>query len=369
MEQSKITRRDFLKLAAGLFALPITGPADKALFLGAEMSQTPSPLTDLLVLRTDNTPFEIVYLDRFGQPDYDIPAEHKTLNDILIDVPLTHLKRQLPLIKKDIILDSPKPEVKLPLPHMTGTPQDFYITLDWDTLVRGNGKYGMLLDKKSSDIISTYAYSDRNGISPNKLWNVLTGLSAIVRWQKENGPMKEGYIYSFLSSTGITKRAYLDYQPNISYAGGVCAIVSVLSKARFLAGECGAAEEVYRALHKPAVQYWANPLDPGITKANSDASTSFEIGSEPSNPINVDYRFRTLDEPIYLSVKAFCEHDEKPTRAHQDKPSDARLSFSITFQRMPPDNDEYERLRKTLDDYAHFHGYGDYDLNRIHRKD
>lgn len=352
MVNERLSRRDFLNLSThGVVALPLLS------HLGKESSEDePLPLTDLPALFTDETPVQIIYLDRHGNPSKleEEKPHWKTLSGIPLDI-LTPLR---PLRSGTLGLEW---SIYYPfawtakLPHITGSPTDVMVIAGWGERDKIEVLNGSLLRKKG-DLVSTYAYSEQRNINAQKIYNLLTILSVIAERQKDFGPLLPDEEFSYLRDTNLTTAPYSKYKVNGYWAGGVCASVSTLSKAVLIAQAGGYTEITKRSVHTTPLQYWASPLDPGITKANSDATVFFRV-PEPLSYSNVDFRFKLKPDspPLYFSFRAMLEMDPKPHRNHWQQPGDARLSFSISLQKNEPLEDEEEQLLNLRATYEEFH--------------
>jgi len=332
------------------------------------------PLRDLPVFWVWNAPALITPLTRSGQPiDPTLPEnaefvpEWVQLSNMPLDV--------LPPIRPEPGLEVPRefhPLGSVPwvadVPHLTGLqPTLMKVVVGYGEI--GTPPYywnGTLMGK--SGIVSTYAFTDQIRIYPSKIYNILTALAAISEWQEEHGPLMPGEIYSYLEMTGVTDRnadqflvgGYLE-------AGGICASVTTISKTIFIAESLGYTEVAMRFLHAPNIQYAENPLDPAITKRNSDATVGFIPGRPADWEANGDYRFRIAEDspPLYLSFAAEVVPGDAPIGAeyparHRTQPADARIVFTVTLTTWEPNFDrEQERLLELREIYAQFHGFDD----------
>jgi len=167
-----------------------------------------------------------------------------------------------------------------------------------------------------------------------------------------------GEEFSYFKMTNVIERVYEDYkQSSVYWAGGICATSTAISKAVFLAGAKGYTQELRRTRHLPHLEYWVSPLDPGITKANSDASVLFRLESEIDDRRNVDYRFKVREDsvPIYFSFNAHLDYDKEPNKSDFYPPADARFTFTVTLQKEAPQEDQEEALLAMREEYSEFH--------------
>ena len=349
----EISRREFIKLAGKSF-LGLSLPNRSLEATEHEVE----PLTDLPIIYTENTPIRITYLDYRGKP---LPA-HQPEWRILSGVPVDILTPITPISAIELGVqpqeDSPTVWVAK-LPHVTGSPFEI-------TAVVGSGEARLInnfngkIQNKGQEVISTYAYSEQPYIYANKIWNDLTALAAISSWQKQHGPLMPGEEFSYFKTTNVIERVYEDYmQSSVYWAGGICATSTAISKAVFLAGAKGYTEELRRTRHLPHLEYWASPLDPGITKANSDASVLFRLDSEIDDRRNVDYRSRVREGsiPVYFSFNAHLDYDKEPNKSDYYPPADARFTFTVTLQKEAPQENQEEALLALREEYAGFHQY------------
>lgn len=362
MAKERLSRRDFLKVAGGASLAPLL--------------KERRPMTELPVMWTKGTPLRAEQLTRGGwRMDYTAPGYEMYKPDWIkvSGMPfdfLTPIRPEPDLeVPEEMEPLGPVPWVA-DLPHVTGLQP---------TLLKAIVGYGLpgrpprylnvaYESKEASDIVSTYAFTDRLRIYPSKIYNILTAFYSIAEWQKKNGPMLPGNTYSYLEMTGAANRnaeryltgGYLD-------AGGICAGVATLSKTSFIAQHRGLTEEVMRFLHKPNIQYAENPLDPGITKENSDATVSFVIGRPATHKDNGDFKFEIEETslPLYFSFAAHTRLNKEPIyknspARHSVQPADARLTFSVSLVKKRPDFDaEMERLLSLREEYARFHNFTD----------
>ena len=359
MENERLSRRDFLKVAG-------KGVAALALHLPTSAERlTQGPLTDLPKFITNNTPVYIETLTKGGTPiDSTLPGdsfyypEWVNFSGLPLDI-ITPIRPerayQVPGALGPVawIAD---------VPHATGIyPPLMHVVVgfshDEARMEIMNGS----LKRKNEDIVATYAFSDRSRIYPSKIYNILTALTCISEWQQENGPLSPGNVYSYLEMSGVIHRnadrfligGFID-------AGGVCASVTTMSKCVFLTSTMGLTEEVTRVTHSPHLQYGENPLDRAITRANSDATVEWY-------PLHSDYRFRVLPEspPLYFSFSADVVLNEEPVNRtsparHRNWPPDARLTFTISLSKTPPDYaKEQQALTLLRSQYEEFHNFDD----------
>jgi len=335
------------------------------------------PLDSLPVFWTRDAPVLIEQLTRGGNPIgeavFSVNEQFAPVWTVLSEVPLDIL----PPIHPEPGLQVPsefRPMGPVPwvadVPHVTGLQPTLM------KVVVGYGDYGqppshwngVLMGKPAAGIVATYAFTDRTRIYPSKIYNILTALAELSRWQEENGPLVPGETYSYLEMTGIVDRNAGEFLTGgFLLAGGVCASVSTLSKTIFLAESLGYTDVVMRFRHEPDIQYAENPLDPAITKLNSDATVGFVLGHPADYFENADYRFRVAESspPLYLSFGAAVIPDEDPIdpaapSRHRRQPADARLVFTISLVTTPPDfAAEQAQLLALRNRYADFHNFDD----------
>ena len=341
----ELSRRDALKLSA-IFGTALLAPRME------KMKSTPRPLTNLPVLYTYNVPIKIDFLNS------DI-SELAVLNDVAIDIlppiyPIHHTTLGIePFLDMQYAWATK-------LPHITGSPSEITAVVGWgdEGLYRHiNGS----LKGKNKENISTYAYTEKKYTYANKIWNDLTAYAAIAKWQKEHGPILPGETFSFIEMTDIRKRLKKDYKMGIQFmGGGICATVSTLSKSIVLSSSRGYTEILKKYLHHPDFQYWASPLDPGITKENSDATVYFELDSILKYK-DADFVFKVKEyspSPIYLSFSANLFYDNEPMpKRDRRNGADARITFSATVKTTPPAIDEEAFLINLRQEYADFHQF------------
>ena len=356
MEKEKLSRRDFLKSA-------FFGAAALAMPKSIEL-QEKGPLSELPKFITNNSPVYVETLTKGGSPI--VPAEGEeylapewiSLDNMPLDI-LTPVRPQKGLKVPGAL--GPVAWVA-DIPHSTGIyPPLMHAVVGFS---RDESRIDTLtgtFQGKEGDIVATYAFSDRSRIYPSKIYNILTALECISEWQEENGPLTPGNVYSYIDMSGVTRRnaerfvigGFID-------AGGVCASVTTMSKCVYLASARGLTQEVARTMHKPELRYGENPLDPAITKLNSDATVEWW-------PLHADYKFKLKDTtaPLYFSFKAHLVLNEKPTNPqsparHRSWPSDARLTFTVSLCKNAPNfKAEQESLVALRDQYEKFHNFND----------
>ncbi len=357
MEKEKLSRRDFLKVA-GAAALSLGVPSSKEF-------EVREPLMDLPKFITNNTP---VYIETLTRGGYAIDT---TLPENFLYAPEWVRFDNMPLdiitpIRPDRTLEVPAALGPVAwvadVPHATGIyPPLMHVVVGFSRDELKMETVTGSLRGKNEDIVATFAFSDRTRIYPSKIYNILTVLDCISEWQQENGPLTEGNTYSYLEMSGVIHRnaerfligGYID-------AGGICASVTTMSKCVFLSSALGLTEEVARHTHSPHLQYGENPLDRAITKENSDATVEWY-------PNHYDYRFRLLPgcPPLYFSFSAHLVLNDEPTNPnsparHRSWPSDARLTFTISLKKTPPDYAaEQELLHNLKQRYENFHFFND----------
>lgn len=356
MEKEKLSRRDFLKsalLGAAVFVVP------KSIEL-----QEKTPLAQLPKFIAHNTPVYIETLTRDGgrinpeAAEAYLAPEWVSLDNMPLDI-LTPIRPQRNLQVPGAL--GPVAWVA-DVPHATGIhPPLMHVVVGFS---RDESRIEQLtgsLEGKDGNVVATYAFSDRSRIYPSKIYNILTALDCISEWQEQNGPLTPGNNYSYIEMSGVTRRnaerfligGYID-------AGGVCASVSTMSKCVFLASSRGLTQEVARTMHKPSLRYGENPLDPAITKLNSDATVEWY-------PLHADYQFKLLPgtAPLYFSFNADLVLNEEPHNSqsparHRSWPSDARLTFTISLTKNAPDyKAEQQKLLSLRDEYDKFHNFND----------
>lgn len=341
----ELSRRDVLKLSV-VFGSVMLAPRTEGLEL------PPQPLTNLPILFTRNVPIKIDF------PNSSI-SEWATVNSVPLDI----LPPIYPIHHKTLGIEpflGMQYAWMAKLPHITGSPAEITAVVGWgdEALYRHfNGS----LRGKLREYISTYAYTEKQYTYATKIWNDLTSYAAIAKWQKEHGPILPGETFSFLNMTNIRERLKKDYKMGIQFmGGGICATASTLSKSIVLSSTRGYTEILKKHLHHPDFQYWASPLDPGITKANSDATVYFETDPLLSYK-DADFVFKVKEDspsPIYLSFSAsiFFNNEPMPKRDRYYG-ADARLTFSATVQTIPPTIDEEAFLLSLRQEYADFHQF------------
>ena len=365
----RINRRQFLQVAGrSLAAIPL---------ISAEGGKETAPLTDLPILHTQNTPIFIENLTRGGrQVDATIPGnemyspEWMRISNMPFDI-LTPIRPE-PNLEVPAELE---PQGSIPwvadIPHVIGLqPTLLKAVVGYsDSPEKIQRFIGRIQAKnKASSIISTHAFTDRLRIYPSKIYNILTVLSEIAAWQKENGPFMPGQTYSYLEMSGAPDRNRAKYLIGGHLeAGGICATVTDMSKTIYLASSLGFTQEVMRFLHEPNIQYSENPQDPGITKANSDATVSWVLDRPANYPSNGDYKFKLVEgsPSLYFSFRADTVLNEIPINPkhparHRVQPADARIMFTISLTKIKPGFDEeIERLLSLREEYSAFHNFND----------
>jgi hypothetical protein len=341
----ELSRRDALKLSAILGSAMLAPRMEK-------VEHTPQPLTDLPVLFTYNTPIKIDF------PNSDV-SEWATLSNVPVDI----LPPIYPIRCSSLNIE---PYIDLQyawvakLPHITGSPAEVSAIVAWGDEAFYRHFNGSLRGKKG-EYISTYAYTEKQYTYATKIWNDLTAYAAIAKWQKEHGPILPGETFSFLDMTNIRERLRKDYKMGLQFmGGGICATASTLSKSVVISSSRGYTEILKKHLHHPDLQYWVSPLDPGITKENSDATVYFETDPYLSYK-DADFIFKVKEDspsPIYLSFSASIHYDNNPMpRRDRYLGADARLTFSATVTTTPPAIDEESFLLDLRKEYADFHEF------------
>lgn len=349
----EISRREFLKLSGITMASAFAPKSDFG-----ENGET-EPLTGLPLLYTQDTPIQITFLKPDGTINRFAEKEWLKLSDTPVDIlpPIT------PIHHSSLGIE---PQYGFPyawttkLPHVTGSPTELLAVVAWgdSALYR---QFNGSLSGKNGEIVSTYLYTEKANTYANKIWNDLTSYAAIARWQKNHGPLMPGEEFSFIKETELRDRIFKDYKRGLQlWAGGICATASTLSKAIFLASNRGYTDILRRSLHIPSLQYWASPLDPGVTKENSDATIYFQ-----DDPLrwweDADLTFRVREDApssIYLSFAAQLSLDEKPlTGKDISLGADARCTFSASVKKTPPRIDEEEALLSLRAKYSEFHQF------------
>lgn len=372
MANKEISRRAFIKTVAGLTGGIVAELALPKMLV--EASTEKEVLTNLPVLYTHNTPVHIEHLTRTGNPiDTSSIANSKYAPDwiTISGMPLDILTPIRPESSKGIPNALGPIAWVTDIPHVTGLQPPVLKAV----VAYGGPDYhpisinGSLYGKEQTDIVSTYAYSDKIRIYPAKIYNLLTAFASISEWQSQNGPLMPGKTYSYLEMSGVTKRNYDRYINLNKYldAAGVCASVSTLSKAIFIAEAKGLTSIVQRFLHKPEHRYSENSLDPAITKLNSDATVEWVLGSEETYMWNSDFKFKIEphSSPLYLSFGAHLKLDNDPINPkhparHKMQPADARLTFTVSLVKNKPDYDkEISSLLSLRKEYSNFHNFAD----------
>ncbi len=341
----EMSRRDALKLSVVFGSAMLVRQKE-----GFEL--TPQPLTDLPVFFTYNTPIMIDF------PNSSV-SEWITLNNVPLDILPPIYPIHYKTLGVEPFLDMQYAWMAK-LPHITGSPAEVSAIVAWGDETFYRYFNGSLRGKKG-EYISTYAYTEKQYTYATKIWNDLTAYAAIAKWQKEHGPILPGETFSFLDMTNIRKRLREDYKMGLQFmGGGICATASTLSKSIVLSSARGYTEILKKHLHHPDLQYWASPLDPGITKANSDATVYFE-----TDPLlkykDADFIFKVKENslsPIYLSFSASLFFDNEPIpRRDRYYGADARLTFSSTVRTTPPVIDEEAFLLDLRKEYTNFHQF------------
>lgn len=347
-----MSRREFFKLSGVCGAAAVVSSIE-----GVEVP--PPPLTNLPTLFTYNTPLKIDFLGTYADPKEKSDPEWVIMNNIALDIlppvyPIHYSKLGVEPLHGYQYAWGVK------LPHITGSPTEITAVVAWGDRFfyrRFNGS----LEGKRGDIVSTYAYTEQRRTYSTKIWNDLTVFAALAKWQKEHGPIMPGETFSFIEMSDLRERLHKDYKMGIAtMGGGICAAVSTLSKSIFLSSARGYTEILRRYVHRPYYQYWASPLDPGITKRNSDATVYFKL--DPMLKYrDVDFTFKVKEDspaPVYLSFAAHLDYD-KESKSGRDRnyDADARFSFSITVRTTPPTIDEEASLLGLRSEYAEFHEF------------
>lgn len=373
MANKEISRRDFIKTVAGLgIALGAELALPKKL---VEASKEKEALTNLPVFYTHNTPIYIKHLTVTGNPiDTSSTRNSKFAPDWInvsgmpLDI-LTPIRSE----KSDGIPGALGPFAWVAdIPHVTGLQPP---VLKAVIAYGGHCAYpshinGYLFGKEQSNMISTYAYTDKIKVYPAKIYNILTALSSISEWQSKNGPFMPDKTYSYLEMTGVTKRnsdQYINLK-NYLNAAGICASVSTMSKTLFLAETKGLVSITKRKIHdNPDWRYAENSLDSAITKLNSDATVSWVPGSEGTYMYNGDLKFKVEPHspPLHFSFGAHLKFDDEPINLkhparHKKQPADARLTFTVSLVKEKPDYDkEIDSLLALRKIYSNFHNFAD----------
>lgn len=360
-ENTPLSRREFLQASLlGLYGF-------------AKEQRETGPLTDLPVFHTNNTSVRIEPLSRGGQRiDVSLPENQMFTPEWirLSDTPLDILTPIYP----EPGLQVPDAQGTIPwvcdIPHVTGLqPVLMKAVVGYGEQGRGMDRLlGTLEGKFFSDIISTYAFTDRQRIYPSKIYNILTALSLISQWQIDNGPLSPGREYSYLEMSGAAYRnaeqfltgGYLD-------AGGICASVTTMSKAVFIASARGYTRELMRFMHEVRLRYGENPYDSGITKENSDATVEWVRGQPDLYHYNKDFKFELLPgcPPLWFSFSANLVLDDEPIYSeaaarHRIQPADARFTFNISLARERPDYEtQISRFLNLRSQYETFHIFND----------
>ncbi|HJX59639.1 MAG TPA: twin-arginine translocation signal domain-containing protein, partial [Patescibacteria group bacterium] len=294
----ELSRRDFLKFSAlslGALSLPD---------ISTETAETISPLADLPLLWTQETPLKVEYLYSWGGRR-NIPADWRMVSGVPLDI-FTPIRPVHHSNLENFTLETHYPYAWVaPLPHLTGSPAQWEAIVGWgvqDSILVYNGQ----LVGKQGDLISSYAYAEQRDVYPNKIWNVLTALIGISNFVKNNGPLLPGNNYSMLQMSNLIEDLdvrHIYRNGFLSPGGGVCSVASTLSKSVFIASARGYTEEVERTRHDPIYQYWTPPLEPGITKWNSDATVAYyRRNAQPFDEDNLDYIFKIREDscPLYI---------------------------------------------------------------------
>lgn len=347
----ELSRREFLSLSGTMGAAFVISKIE-----GVEI--IPPSLTNLPVLTTHKTPLKINFLVDSLTPK-DVAPEWVVVDDVVLDI----LPPIYPVHHLELGIEHPYDfdyAWVARLPHITGSPTEVTAIVAWgDRFLykRFNGS----LRSKHGNIVSTYAYTERQRTYSSKIWNDLTIFAAFARWQKEHGPIKPGEIFSFIEMAELRTRLKKDYKMGIaSLGGGICAAASTLGKSIFLSSAKGYTEILQRHIHPPYYQYWASPLDPGMTKRNSDATVYVEFDPMLRHK-DIDFVFKVKEDspsPVYLSFAAHLDCDDEP-KAGRDRNygADARFTFSVTVKTSPPIIDEEASLLALRDEYADFHQF------------
>lgn len=364
----RLSRRDFLKTS-----LLVASSGFVPDFLARSEILPPEPLTELPVLFASKTP---VYIEHLTVPGYEMSApEAIEVSNVPLDI--------LAPVAPDSALEIPNPLGPVPwtanLPHVTFfRPSQMKAVVGWGDKEKIHILNGSLTGKKDN-FVSSYAFSDRLGIYPSKIYNDLSALALIALWHKENGPFLPGQTYSYLELTGVVERVFDDFiLGQAYYGGGICATVSTISKCVFLASQRGNTRIVEKWPHSLRNQYAENSFDPGVTKQNSDATVKFYLDKPAAYSGNTDFRFALSQdsEPLFFSFGAQVYPDAAPAektrsyRRHAKAPADARLIFSVSLVKEDPNlyEDQYDKLMGIRDAYASFHNFDDlFALNRYEK--
>lgn len=369
MNTERLSRRDFIKLS-GAATAGLMSPSWLK-----EAGENVEPLTNLPIFYTKNTPVHLEFLTLGGNridSTLSANADYKPTWVTLSDMPISII----PPIKPDRSLTPPNavgaiawvadaPHITARYPTLTKVVVGYSDLFDHYPRLQTTGS---LMRKEWFGIKSTYLFTDKQNIYPAKIYNILTALASISEWQKDNGGLKPGETYSYLEMSGVTKRnadRYINLRGFLD-AAGVCASVSTISKTVLLASAQGLATVIARREHDH-FKYSANPLDPGITIENSDATVEWIPGSDELYLYNTDYRFKISEDspPLYLEFKVQVDQDENtinpnhPGR-HKIHPADARLTFTVTLTENQPSFDEQiSNIYTARKSYADFHNFED----------
>ena len=363
----QISRRQFLDIVGRY--------AGGGVLLVTERGKETEPLTDLPILYTKDTPIHIENLTRGGRRvDHTIPGNEKyapewiKVSNLPFDI-LTPIRPEPDLE----VPEEYKPLGSIPwvadIPHVIGLQPTLMKAVvgysDYPFFPRYSSYFSF---DKEKNTVATHAFTDRLRIYPSKIYNILTVLSEISQWQKENGPLMPEETYSYLEMSGAADRKRDQYLIGGSLeAGGICATVTDMSKTVYLASWLGYTKDVMRFLHNPKIQYSENPLDPGITKANSDATVSWVLGQPASYKYNGDYKFKVQEHspPLYFSFNAHLVLDNEPINPahparHRIQPADARITFTVSLVKSEPKFDEeIKKMLSLREKYAEFHNFED----------
>jgi hypothetical protein len=260
------------------------------------------------------------------------------------------------------------------LPHITGwCPANVTVVVGYGTEenMEVNCLPSIQEKKDCSDILATFAYTERAKIYPDKTYNIPTAMISILEWQIKNGPLVPGKEYSYLKMTGVTDVNRFKYLNPGLEAGGICALASTLCKTLYVAQGQDLAKISARRVHTPDFQYAENWMDPAIKIDNTDATVGWVPETPVTNPSNTDLKFY-VSVVSYLSFHATIFYNEKPVdktnpSRHKISTGDTRLIFSATLQRTDPLSQTHPetglntltQLEKVRKDYAAFHDFDD----------
>lgn len=386
--KEKISRRDFLKMGVySLGGLALLPAGQNKIFKSIlptdgyipdySMEEPIAALLDLPILHTMGTP---VYVENLTLGHDHINFTHRPKDDPFLPQLLT-----LDNLPFDILPNRrPAPELIETLgcaplvpwvadfPHVTGhQPMHMMAVLGYGQPEESLAykSFDFIERKIDNNIVVSHAFTDKIGIYPSKIYNILTAMICSLEWQQKHGPMTKGRPYSILEYCGATDVNVNRYlMGGYLNAGGICAFVTTTSKVTYLLSQLNYLKVLERHLHKDDLQYAINKLDPALTKLNSDATVGYVATRPFDNPGNSDYRWEMVgDAPeLYFSYRAHIECDEKPyeptsASRHRKQPCDARLTFTISMTKEDPltNFDELQMLHEVRDRYSEFHNFDD----------